>query len=96
MDIRPTNPQSVSRVLRIAGYNPGSNGDSRSRWIALRCQNGGLGDVRVSAWRDPYSDEPDEEDREVIAEIARLLTEKGYVIRYGPGSHYLYVTGKKA
>lgn len=93
--IKPTNAQSISRVLRLAGFNPHSAGDSNSRWVALLCSKSGLGEVRVRCWSNVEDKEPSDDDRGVIREIARLLTSKGYKIRYDAGAYYLYVQGKE-
>lgn len=92
--IKPTNPQAISRVLRKAGFNPHSVGDSTTRWAGLRCRRS-LNEVHVRAWQHPESEQPSIDDVLVIGEIAKVLTDKGYKIRHKAGDHYLYVQGKE-
>lgn len=92
--IKPTNAQSISRVLRAAGYNPRSTGDSNARWVGLLCRKR-CDEVRVRVWQNVEHPEPSDEDRAVASEIAKLLTSKGYKVRYKIGAYYLYVAGKE-
>ena len=95
MTIKPTNAQSVSRVLRAAGYNPQSAGDSTKRWVGLLCSKSG-DEVRVRVWENVDRVEPSAEDCAAAAEIAELLASKGYKIRYETGAYFLYVAGKES
>lgn len=92
--IRRTNAQSISRLLKRHGFNPHSAGDSQ-RWIALTCKKSTFGEVRVRVWSDFEDETPSAADREVVAEIAKLLIENEYKIRYTANEHFLYVEGKE-
>lgn len=95
MAITRTTAQMISRLLRQQGYNPQSTGDSTQRWVALACTQS-ADEVRVRVWSDYTQEEPSEEDCKTTADIAALLTQRGYKIRYNPGAYYLYVSGKES
>lgn len=92
--LKPTNAQSISRVLRRNGFNPHGPGDSLKRHPALQCKRSG-NEVRVRVWSNLYDETPTAGDYEVAAEIAELLRSNDYKIRYTDGDYFLYVTGKE-
>jgi len=93
--ITHTTPQAISRVLRKAGYNP-TWSDGGDRWHGLTCRFGGLpGQVSIRVWQYVENEEPTADDRAAAAEIAKLLTEGGYQVRYKEGDYRLQVIGKE-
>lgn len=91
--IRPTNAQAISRVLRANGYNPSST-ERKTGWPGLLCKRSGA-EVRVRVWENPDLPEASASDTATAEEIATLLIENGYSIRYTSGAHFLYVAGKE-
>lgn len=94
MAIAKINAQGISRFLRARGYNPQSNGGSLRRSPALQCQKRALDSVSIRVWADPYALEPSSDDIATAAEIADLLKQNGYVVRYTAGRHFVTVEGK--
>lgn len=92
--IAPTNAQAISRFLKRHGFNPQSTSDSARRWVALMCSKSGK-EVRVRVWSNICDETPTVDDRQVVAEIAELLTKNNYKIRYTANDYYLYVEGKE-
>lgn len=92
MELKRTNAQGVSRFLKARGWLPRST-ESRKQWAALSCRKS-LDEVSVRVWKDWRNDEPDASDIADAAEIAQLLKDNDYEVRYVAGSHWLYVKGK--
>lgn len=93
MDLNPISARMLSVFLKNRGYTPHTM-DSGKRWAGLTCRKSG-DEVRIRAWQDIDLEEPSEDDRELIAEIAELLTDNGYKIRYITGNYALYVLGRE-
>lgn len=91
--IRLTNAQAISRVLRANGYNPGST-ECKTGWRGLLCKSSGP-EVRVRVWENPDLPEASASDIATAQEIATVLIENGYSIRYATGDYFLYVAGKE-
>lgn len=87
------NAQGISRFLRKRGFNPAST-ETLRRSPALQCKRS-LDDVIIKVWSDPYTLEPSADDIEVAAEIAQLLTDNDYTVRYEAGSYRMTITGRE-
>lgn len=91
--VTPTTARNISRFLRTKGFNPTYTA-KRGSWSGLRVSTS-ADEVRVRVWGSSIGLEPSIEDRKTAQEIAELLIENGYAVRYTTGDYALYVRGRE-